>query len=361
MERFFLYFLSCFLLMTGCHRTEKKCCDNTTEQCDEERKTDSLAVSQVKADTAMANNLEGMVLIHGGQYQMGADDDQARPDESPRHDVTVSDFWMDATEVTNAAFKKFVDATGYITTAEKDFMLKQTDGTTIKEHAGSLVFAPKLDFNNTSPTPGDWWQFTPGANWKHPQGPNSSIEGKDSFPVTHISWYDAQAYCQWAGKRLPTEAEWEYAARGGLADARYPWGNEAVDEGKSKSNTWDGEFPNHNTKKDGFIRTAPVRSFTPNAFGLFDMAGNVWEWCSDWYQPYYYRFCVNNSILVDPKGPANSFDPDEQDVQKKVVRGGSFLCNDSYCSGFRVSARMKTSPETSLEHTGFRCVRDVKR
>jgi formylglycine-generating enzyme required for sulfatase activity len=257
--------------------------------------------------------------------------------------------------VTNAEFKKFIDATNYITTAEKDFRYKDPKGNIILQKAGALVFWPKKDTQNTNP--GDWWKFVEGANWKHPQGPGSSIIAKENYPVVQISWEDAQAYCIWAHKRLPTEAEWEYAARAGFVNNVYTWGNE---KNLSKScNSWDGNFPVKNTEADGYMLSAPVKTYPANNFGLYDMAGNVWEWCADSYNPDYYNYCkthkFENGNLTPSNELRNAFFLDE-----KVIRGGSFLCNDSYCSGFRVSARMKTDPLTSLEHTGFRCVRDVK-
>jgi formylglycine-generating enzyme len=322
--------------------------------------------------TAVNNNksskvtYDGMVKIPEGEFMMGASDAEGRSDEYPQHRVKVNSFWMDVTEVTNGQFKKFVDATGYITTAEIkpnwDEIKKQLPVGTPKPDesllvAASLVFTSTttvVDLNDAS----KWWSWTKGANWKHPQGPLSSIKGKDHYPVVEISWYDANAYAKWAGKRLPTEAEWEFAARGGLIDKKYFWGNEEPEQGKPKANTWQGEFPYLNLSLDKFKGAAPVKSFHPNAYGLYDMAGNVWEWCSDWYTPKY-----NNDLgilLSNPKGPTKSYDPMEPSVPKKVVRGGSFLCNASYCKGYRVTARMKSSPDTGLEHTGFRCVADAK-
>ena len=305
---------------------------------------------------------EGMIFISGGEYMMGAADNEGRPDEYPQHKVKVDGFWMDETEVTNAQFKKFITATHYITTAEKkpdwEEMKKQLPPGTAKPAdsllmAASLVFiAPAHPVSLTDPS--QWWTWKSGASWKHPQGPGSSIEGKDNYPVVHISWFDAMVYCKWAGKRLPTEAEWEYAARGGKQNEKYPWGNEDIETGKPKANTWQGNFPDQNLNKDKFERSAPVGSFAPNGYGLYDMAGNVWEWCSDWYDADYYRL-VKTQLSADPAGPLKSNDPMEAAVPKKVVRGGSFLCNASYCEGYRVSSRMKTSPDTGLEHTGFRC------
>jgi formylglycine-generating enzyme required for sulfatase activity len=311
-------------------------------------------------------SLDGMVKIPAGEFMMGASDNEGRSDEYPQHKVRVDGFWMDATEVTNAQFKKFIDATGYITTAEKkpdwEELKKQLPAGTPRPDesqlvASSLVFTPPdhaVELNNAA----QWWTWSQGAGWKHPQGRSSDIKGKEDYPVVHISWDDAMAYCKWSGKRLPTEAEWEWAARGGLNDNKYPWGNEDIEAGKPKANTWQGSFPDKNTNKDRFYNAAPIKSFSPNQYGLYDMAGNVWEWCSDWYRPDYYQQ-IRDQLSVNPKGPSSSYDPMEPTVPKRIVRGGSFLCNASYCKGYRVASRMKTSPDTGLEHTGFRCVKDI--
>jgi sulfatase modifying factor 1 len=310
---------------------------------------------------------EGMVQIPTSEFMMGASDNEGRSDEYPQHRVKINSFWMDATEVTNAQFKKFVDATGYVTTAEIkpdwEEMKKQLPPGTPKPDE-SLLIAASLVFTQTSSAvnlndASQWWSWTEGANWKHPQGPASSIKGKDHYPVVHISWDDANAYAKWAGKRLPTEAEWEYAARGGLVNKKYFWGDEDPEKGKPKANIWQEKFPYLNTSVDKFKGAAPVKSFAPNKFGLYDMAGNVWEWCSDWYTPDYYKG-LGSGISINPQGPPKSYDPMEPTVPKRVVRSGSFLCNASYCKGYRVTARMKSSPDTGLEHTGFRCVADAK-
>ncbi len=314
--------------------------------------------------TTNESSFEGMKWIPGNEILLGAADNEGREDEYPQHKVKLDGFWMDETEVTNAQFKKFVEATGYITTAEKDVnweeLKKQLPPGTQKPHdslliASSLVFTPPsyaVSLNDAS----QWWSWKRGANWKHPQGIGSDIAGKDDDPVVHISWEDAMAYCKWAGKRLPTEAEWEYAAKAGKSHI-YPWGNEEVENGIPKANTWQGNFPDKNTSWDKLYRVSPVKSFKPNAFGLYDMAGNVWEWCSDWYDANYYKQ-IQNSLTVNPKGSIKSFDPMEPHSPKKIMKGGSFLCNASYCKGYRVSARMKSSPDTGLEHAGFRCVKD---
>lgn len=310
-----------------------------------------LSLLLISCHNNIIKDKDGMVLINAGTFEMGGDNEQAKPDEFPKHRVALDAFWIDATEVTNAQFMEFVNATHYITTAEKDFNYTDENGNTIHQKAGSLVF--HMLNKNEDASVNNWWHFIEGANWQHPQGPNSSIIGKDSFPVVQVSWYDAQAYCKWAGKRLPTEAEWEFAARGGLANNVFPFGNDNSELYK-KLNIWNGNFPYQNSMKDNYDRTAPVKSFPPNTFGLFDMSGNVWEWCNDWYSENYYKFCKENAIFKNPKGADNS------ETNEKVMRGGSFLCNDSYCSGFRVAARMKSSLETSLENTGFRCVKDIK-
>ena len=307
---------------------------------------------------------EGMVWIQGGEFLMGASDDKGSADEYPQHKVKLSGFWMDETEVTNAQFRAFVEATGYVTTDEKavdwEDMKEQLPPGTPKPH-DSLLAASSLVFSCSQHVvslhdPSQWWTWVKGASWRQPQGPGSSIQGKENYPVVHVSWDDANAYAKWAGKRLPSEAEWEYAARGGKLKQSFPWGDEEVEKGKPKANTWQGDFPNSNTGWDGFKGLAPAKSFAANNYGLHDMAGNVWEWCSDWYSSEYFQ--LKDSNTINPKGPVQSHDPMEPGLPKRILRGGSFMCNDSYCKGYRVSARMKSSPDTGLEHTGFRCVAD---
>ncbi|WP_442794930.1 formylglycine-generating enzyme family protein [Pelobium manganitolerans] len=322
-----------------------------------------VGISDIKfsGDTSTA----GMVKIPGGEFMMGGDNAQADPDEYPKHLVILDGFYMDEHEVTNAQFAEFVNATGYVTTAERkpdwEELKKQLPPNTPKPDesqlvAASLVFTPPnhpVDLNDYR----QWWSWVPGADWKHPEGPKSNLTGKENYPVVHISWDDAMAYCKWAGKRLPTEAEWEYAARGGQTNKVYPWGNEGIGVGDSKANSWDGNFPYENTEKDGFKGLAPVKQYKPNGYGLYDMGGNVWEWCADWYRNDYYAEVAKPMGVKNPKGPADSYDPDEPYTPKKVTRGGSYLCNDSYCSGYRVARRMKSSSDSGLSNTGFRCVR----
>ncbi len=285
---------------------------------------------------------DGMVRIPGGTFAMGSR--EGPQDEQPRHSVTLKGFWMDAHEVTNAQFAEFVTATGFQTEAERAPKALDFPGVpSSKLVPGGLVF-----------TTGKGWDYVPGANWRHPEGPASSIEKRMNHPVVQVSWDDARAYAKWAGKSLPTEAQFEYAARGGLKDALYAWGNDQPTAHDPKANIWQGQFPVKNDNDDGYARTAPVGSFRPNGYGLYDMAGNVWEWCLDWYRPDAY----GGASTLDPTGPSESKDPDEPGVAKRVVRGGSYLCADCYCRGYRVSARMKTSPDTGLCHTGFRCVKN---
>ena len=306
-----------------------------------------------------------MVWIPGGEFTMGTDSDLGWPDEKPAHRVRVDGFWMDETEVTNAQFRAFVEATGYVTTAEKppdvEEILRQSPPGTPpppkeKLVPGSLVFQLTAEPVKDMRDYWQWWHWVPGANWRHPEGPGSSIVGKDDHPVVHVSWDDAVAYAKWAGKRLPTEAEWEFAARGGLENKPYVWGDEKPTDIKIFANIWQGEFPYRNTARDGFVRTAPVKSFAPNGYGLYDMAGNVWEWCGDLYRADLYRLRAHDEVIVNPSGPATAMDPRNPRAASRVQRGGSFLCHDSYCSRYRPSARHGCSPDTGMSHVGFRCV-----
>jgi formylglycine-generating enzyme required for sulfatase activity len=305
-----------------------------------------------------------MVWVPGGEFTMGSDDALSRPEEKPQHQVRVDAFWIDEHEVTNAQFREFVAATNYVTTAERPVdwneLRKQLPPDTLKPpdedlKPGAVVFTPP-----SGPVPldnvGGWWKWTLGANWQHPEGPNSTIDGRENHPVVHVSWDDAVAYCKWAGKRLPTEAEWEFAARGGLDGAPFTWGERTFSETSPQANIWQGTFPNENTVADGFVRTAPVKSFPANGYGLYDMAGNVWEWCSDWYDPSFYTRIDTRTVIENPQGPKRSFNPANPYEPWRSQRGGSFLCCDSYCSRYRPGARHGSSPDTGMSHVGFRCV-----
>jgi formylglycine-generating enzyme required for sulfatase activity len=246
-----------------------------------------------------------------------------------------------------------------------DLIKQQLPPGTPKPH-DSLLLPGSLLFKKTKESVpnlydfSQWWRWTTGANWKQPEGKGSSINEKDNHPVVHLSFEDAMAYCNWAGRRLPTEAEWEFAARGGKRDKIYFWGD-LTDKLSSYVNSWEGEFPVDNTQADGFEKSAPVKTYPPNGYGLYEISGNVWEWTSDWYSSQYYQYCKENSITNNPKGPKEAFNPSNPYVDERVIRGGSFLCNASYCASYRVSSRMATDPNTSLEHLGFRTVIDLKK
>jgi formylglycine-generating enzyme required for sulfatase activity len=301
---------------------------------------------------------EGMVWIPGGEFRMGADE---FPDAQPWHRVYVDGFWMDKTEVTNEQFAKFAKATGYVTVAERTPRAEDFPGAPPENLvAGSVVFSPP-DHPVTLNNHFQWWFYVNGANWRHPEGPQSSIANRGQDPVVHIAYDDALAYAKWAGKRLPTEAEFEFAVRGGLDRKPYAWGDEFKPAGKFMANTFQGHFPDRNVAEDGYERAAPVASFPPNGYGLYDMAGNVWEWTSDWYRHDYYRTLVaQETVARNPQGPADSIDPSEPGVKKKVHKGGSFLCTDQYCARYIVGGRGKGEPDTGTNHVGFRLVRTVR-
>jgi formylglycine-generating enzyme len=292
-----------------------------------------------------------MVWLSPGSYRQGSEESA---DAQPVRRVEIDGFWIDTTEVTNAQFAAFVRSTEYVTVAERLPDPKLYPGAP-KELLvpGSIVFTPPAVSPNLN-QPFSWWRYVPGASWRQPEGPGSSIEDRTDHPVVQVCWEDAAVYARWAGKRLPTEAEWEYAARGGMDHKRYVWGEQFRPDGRWQANIWQGRFPTHNTREDGYAATAPVRSFPPNAFGIYDMAGNVWEWCADWYRPDAYAA----NPLRNPTGPESSLDPLEPGVPKRVQRGGSFLCSDLYCVRYEVGARGKGAPDSAANHVGFRCVRD---
>lgn len=334
-----------------------------------------------------------MVWIPGGVFTMGSNDGAA--DERPAHRVELEGFWMDVHEVTNQQFDEFVRATGYVTTAEQPPKLRSIENGSefanaaiLEEfnHPGSICGLNLKSRNEIDPQRGaySWWQYVKGASWKHPEGPDSTIDDRMNHPVVHVSYLDVQAYCQWAGKTLPTEAQWEFAARGGRSGETYPWGNERNPDGRWLQNIWQGEFPITNTEEDGYRTTSPVGTFPPNDFGLCDMSGNVWEWCADYYRPDTYAVNsheessaaptgspastdaarmsggsstgVTGNAVRNPQGPESSLDPQEPGIIKRVQRGGSFMCSEQYCVGYRVAARMKGEQDTGAFHTGFRCV-----
>ena len=336
-----------------------------------EAATSNRFLPTVENKTAPRGAPDGMVWIPGGEFSMGAQDPldvhdavgmQATTDSRPVHRVFVDGFWMDATEVTNEQFALFVKATGYVTVAERTPRAEDFPGAPPESLVpGSVVFSPP-DHAVPLTDPYQWWSEVNGASWRHPLGPESSIEGKERFPVVHVAYADALAYAQWAGKRLPTEAEWEFAARGGLTGQLFPWGDEFKKDGRWMANTHQGHFPDHDTGADAFTGIAPVAQFPPNGYGLYDVAGNVWEWVSDWYRPdYYAQLAATGAVARNPQGPADSFDPDEPGVKKRVHRGGSFLCTDQYCSRYMVGTRGKGDVGTGTNHLGFRCVKSVER
>ncbi|MGA7215791.1 MAG: formylglycine-generating enzyme family protein [Terrimicrobiaceae bacterium] len=310
----------------------------------------------------------GMVWIPGGEFLMGSEgtsgdkslcSPETVADAQPVHRVHVDGFWMDQTDVTNAEFEKFVMATGYITVAERTPTKEEfPDAPPENLVAGSVVFTPPLN-----PVPLNdhfqWWTYVKGANWRYPEGPQSDIKGKENYPVVQVAYEDALAYAKWAGKRLPAEAEWEFAARGGLACKAHAWGDEFKPGGKFMANTYQGQFPVKDIGQDGFAGIAPVKSFPPNGYGLYDMAGNVWQWCNDWYRSdYFQRLAAAGGVARNPQGPESSFDPAEPGVRKRVQKGGSFLCSDQYCTRYIVGTRGKSEPSTATNHAGFRCVKD---
>ncbi len=303
--------------------------------------------SQTALDTT------GMALISGGTFLMGNDE---FVDARPVHEVSVSSFYMDRTEVTNAEFSRFVKATGYKTVAERPLNPADYPGVPAdKLVPGSAVFTPPSHAVSLD-NPLQWWEYVAGATWDHPEGPGSDLKGRESHPVVHICFEDAAAYARWAGKRLPTEAEWEWAAQGGKGNQPYYWGNELKPDGKWVANIFQGEFPHGNSREDGYGTTSPVATFAANPYGLYDMEGNVWEWCSDFYRPDYFAKSGKNN----PQGPQDSFDPDEPGVVKRVQKGGSFLCSDHYCIRYKAGSRGKGEVTSASNNLGFRCVADVK-
>jgi len=307
---------------------------------------------------------DGMVLIAAGKFTMGSERQESRANERPEHLVGMDAFWIDVKNVTNEQFAAFVRSTNYKTTAEQPIDWEQIKkslppGTPKPDERmlqpGSLVFSPPdgpVDLQHME----NWWKWVHGASWQHPAGPDSDIKGLEQHPVVQISWHDALAYATWAGKRLPSEAEWEYAARGGREGNRYAWGDQLTVDGKSMANTWTGDFPYRNDVSDGFKGTSPVGSFPANGYGLHDMGGNVWNWCSDWYRPDIHARHKLEPSCHNPSGPKSSYNPvNPYQTEERVTKGGSFLCHVSYCESYRPSARRGLPPDTGMSHVGFRC------
>jgi formylglycine-generating enzyme len=300
-----------------------------------------------------------MIWISGGTFVMGSN--VAYPEEAPAHLVSVSGFWIDKFQVTNKRFQRFVRETGHVTVAERVPNAEDYPGAKPEMLvAGSVVFKPPrqpVDLGNHY----NWWAWSKGANWRHPEGPGSSLKGKDDYPVLHVAWEDVEAYAKWAGKAIPTEAEWEFAARGGLKGKEFAWGDELTPKGKMLANYWQGEFPIKNLVLDGYERTAPVGSFPPNGYGLYDMIGNAWEWTADWYagQHQVAHACCSPD-LVNPLGGSRegSVDPNVPgaDIPRKVLKGGSFACAENYCRRYRPAARMAHPIDTGTNHISFRCI-----
>ena len=329
--------LSAVVALSGCARAGH---DLSREAC--------LATPPISAP---APSTTDMVHIHGGAFEMGA-----RPmhrEEGPARTTHVGDFWIDRTEVTNAQFARFVRATGYVTQAERPLDPKAYPGLSsdlLKPSA--VVFVGSSDPARSDP--GQWWRVIPGADWRHPQGPGSTIDGKDALPVVQVGWDDAMAYARWLGRDLPTEAEWEYAAQGGKGATRFVWGDAPLDPAKPQANVWQGVFPSLDTGQDGYkARSAPVGCFPPNGYGLYDMAGNVWEWTRDWYRPN-----LDPGSASDPRGPdvAQAYDPGDPGQRKHVIKGGSFLCSPDFCYRYRPAAREAGPSDTGENHIGFRTV-----
>lgn len=330
-----------YLILGGWNMVRKTCCSVSRESEEISENRGSIKTSILtKEPKKLLHHYEDMVTLPGGEFVMGTDGKEMNPSdgEGPTRRVSVQSFAIDIYAVTNKRFKEFVSETGYVTDAEKygwTFVFHLLPNETVKQQVQSVVKG----------TP--WWLVIMGACWKHPEGPGSTIEDRLDHPVVHVSWNDAMAYCDWSGKRLPTEAEWEYAARGGSEDTIYPWGNELLHEGNHRCNVWQGKFPLENTVEDGYLSTAPVHTYIPNGFGLYNVIGNVWEWCSDWFSTAHPEV----EPLDNPTGPESG--------KTKLIKGGSYLCHSSYCNRYRIVARSSNTPDSSTGNMGFRCVVDI--
>ena len=319
------------------HQKKTNGCCSASRSSAGDPSSQPLAVNERSGIRSEKTDRSGMVHIPGGTFLMGTNDREGFPadGEGPVHSVTVQPFYMDEHAVTNEDFECFIKETGYVTEAER-FGWSYVFHLFVSAETGAKV--------SRVPVQTPWWLAVEGADWRHPEGPDSDLQGRRDHPVVHVSWHDAAAYCEWSGKRLATEAEWEFAARGGLVQKRYPWGDELKPNGEHRCNIWQGKFPVKDHASDGYSGTAPVRSFLPNGYGLYNMAGNVWEWCADWFSPAYYTAGETDN----PTGPKRG--------DSRVMRGGSYLCHSSYCNRYRVAARSKNTPDSSTGNTGFRCV-----
>ena len=368
-----ILFCSILLVSSGCKNDKKEAKKVTTEKVETNSSTNKTVDIEdlLKQQPDSIEAPEGMVWVSGVKFTMGAQDNDpyALPREKPAHPVAVDGFFIDETEVTNAEFKKFVEETGYKTVAERPIdweeMKKQLPPGTPKPHdtilqPGSLIFRKELENVNNLNDYSQWWEWKRGANWRHPQGPESSIEEKDDFPVVHVAYEDALAYANWANRDLPTEAEWEAAAHGKLNGGIYTWGN---DESKlnKEANTWQGQFPVKNIPEDGYKYASQVRSFPANSLGIYDMAGNVWEFTKDNFDINYYNTALQQGELLNPKGSTAYNNPESPYQKEKVIKGGSFLCNKSYCSSYRISARMGSTMDSGSDHLGFRTVLRIQK
>ena len=336
-------------------------------RCSPKETEEKVSNSEIKQSLDFSK--EGMVWIEGGSFFMGTNEQEAYHVERPAVKRTVNGFWMDATEVTNAQFAKFVEETGYVTVAERkpdweEMKLQLPPGTPKPAEEdlqpGSLVFSPPAQSVSTQSNDLSlWWKWVIGANWKHPEGPESTIKGKENHPVVHMASEDAESYAKWAGKRLPTEAEWEYAAKGGKDHQRYAWGVDFRPNGQFMANTFQGDFPHSNEGRDGFLGTAPVKNFPPNEFGLYDIIGNVWEMTSDWFDAATFLRISGEAPALD-SAISKCYNPDNPYAMEKVIKGGSFLCADDYCINYRPSARQGHAYDSGTSNVGFRCVADNK-
>ncbi|WP_413578689.1 formylglycine-generating enzyme family protein [Bdellovibrio sp. HCB290] len=356
------YFFSVLILLTGLFVGGSTLYDYRHLQLQETQTRGEVFSSEdeISADTAMSplnpNFSQSMVWIPGGEFWMGSEN-QTVLDAQPVHRVHVDGFWMDQYLVTNRDFGEFVNDTGYITIAERRLDPKDhPDLPAELLEPGAIIFSPRIERTDLGISGSTYWRWQPGANWQHPEGPLSDLRGRELMPVIHVSYTDAEAYAKWRGKRLPTEAEWEFAARGGLDRMPYSWGKEFRPAGKFMANTWQGNFPYFDSAEDGFKGLSPVGSYPPNGYGLFDMTGNVWQWVSDWYRADYFKLLAKGMIAKNPPGPESSENELDPSFKKRVQKGGSYLCTDSFCSNLDPAARRRGDIWSGSPQVGFRLV-----